>query len=97
MCRKGRMFAPLKTYRRWHRKINLNQRRHAVAAAVAATAVTPLVLARGHRVMEVPELPLVVDNLNAETTKTLLGTLRKQGAGEDLRSSRLSKRVRIGA
>ena len=96
MCRKGRMFAPLKTYRRWHRKINLNQRRHAVASAIAASAVTPLVLARGHRVQDVPELPLVVENLNAETTKTLLSTLRKLGAGEDLRRSRRSKKVRTG-
>jgi len=49
MCRKGRMFAPLKTYRRWHRKVNLTQRRHAVAAALAASALNPLVVARGHR------------------------------------------------
>jgi large subunit ribosomal protein L4e len=96
MCRKGRMFAPLKTYRRWHRKINLNQRRHAVASAIAASAVTPLVLARGHRVQDVPELPLVVENLNAETTKTLLGTLRKLGAGEELKRSRQSRKIRIG-
>jgi large subunit ribosomal protein L4e len=96
-CRKGRMFAPLKTHRRWHRKINLQQRRHAVAAAIAASAVTPLVLARGHRVMEVPELPLVVDSLNVETTKTLLGTLRSFGAGAELKRSRDSKRIRIGS
>ena len=85
MCRKGRMFAPLKTYRKWHRKINLNQKRHAVASAVAASAVTPLVLARGHRVLNgVPELPLVVDNLNVDTTKALLTSLRNLGATEDL-------------
>ena len=96
MCRGGRMFAPLKTWRRWHRKINVNQRRHAVAAALAASAVTPLVLARGHRVMEVPELPLVVDSLNVDTTKTLLSTLRKLGAGDDMRRSRQSKKVRPG-
>lgn len=96
MCRKGRMFAPLKTYRRWHRKINLQQRRHAVAAAIAASAVTPLVLARGHRVMEVPELPLVVDSLNVETTKTLLGTLRNLGASDELKRSRRSRKVRTG-
>jgi large subunit ribosomal protein L4e len=95
-CRKGRMFAPLKTYRRWHRKINLNQKRHAVASAIAASAVTPLVLARGHRVNEVPELPLVVENLNAESTKTLLRTLRNLGAGEDLKRSRDSRRIRSG-
>jgi len=96
MCRKGRMFAPLKTYRRWHRKINTNQKRHAVASALAASAVTPLVFARGHRVAEVPELPLVVDSLNVETTKTLLGTLRKFGAGEELKRSRESRKIRQG-
>ncbi len=95
-CRKGRMFAPLKTYRRWHRKINVNQKRHAVASAVAASAVTPLVLARGHRVMNAPELPLVVDSLNVDTTKTLLATLKNLGAGEDLKRSRDSKKVRAG-
>lgn len=95
-CRKGRMFAPLKTYRRWHRKINTTQRRHAVAAAVAATAVTPLVLARGHRVMDAPELPLVVDSLNVDTTKALLTSLKNLGAAEDLKRARDSKKVRTG-
>ncbi len=90
------MFAPLKTWRRWHRKINLNQKRHAVASALASSAVTPLVLARGHRVMEVPELPLVVNNLNVETTKTLIGVLRKLGVGEELKRARDSRRVRQG-
>jgi large subunit ribosomal protein L4e len=96
MCRKGRMFAPLKTYRKWHRKINLNQKRHAVASAIAASAVTPLVIARGHRVMDAPELPLVVDNLNVDSTKALLTTLRNLGAGDDLKRSRDSKKVRAG-
>lgn len=96
MCRKGRMFAPLKTYRRWHRKTNLNQKRHAVASALAASAVTALVQARGHRVLEVPELPLVIDSLNVETTKTFLGTLKKFGMGEELKRIRDSRKVRIG-
>ena len=95
-CRKGRMFAPLKTYRKWHRKINVNQKRHAVAAAVAASAVTPLVIARGHRVMNAPELPLVVDNLNVDTTKALLTSLRNLGATEDLKRARDSKKIRTG-
>nr|KYP57070.1 60S ribosomal protein L4-1 [Cajanus cajan] len=29
MCRGGRMFAPTKIWRRWHRKINVNQKRYA--------------------------------------------------------------------
>jgi len=95
-CRKGRMFAPIKTWRRWHRKVNLQQRRHAVASALAASAVTPLVFARGHRVNDVPELPLVLNNLNVESTKTLIGTLRKFGVGEELKRSRDSRKIRQG-
>ena len=30
MCRGGRMFAPTKTWRRWHRKVNINQKRCAL-------------------------------------------------------------------
>jgi large subunit ribosomal protein L4e len=95
-CRKGRMFAPLQIFRRWHRKINLNQKRHAVASALAASAVTPLVLARGHKILNVPELPLVVDSLNVDSTKALLTTLKNIGAGEDIKRSRDSKKVRTG-
>jgi len=49
MCRGGRMFGPTKTYRRWHRKVNKNQRRYAIVSALAASSSTALVLARGHR------------------------------------------------
>jgi len=90
------MFAPLKTWRRWHRKINLTQRRHAVASALAASACTPLVIARGHRVMEVPELPLVVNNLSVDSTKTLLGVFKKLGVSEELKRSRDSRKIRTG-
>merc|ERR1719386_412863 len=69
MCRKARMFAPLKIWRKWHAKANNTQRRHAVASALAATACAPLVMARGHRVDGVPELPLVLDSLNGENTQ----------------------------
>lgn len=47
MCRGGRMYAPLKVWRQWHRKINLNQRRYALVSAIAASAVPSLIIARG--------------------------------------------------
>lgn len=47
MCRGGRMFAPTKAWRRWHRKININLKRYAVVSAVAASGVPALVQARG--------------------------------------------------
>ncbi len=70
MCRKGRMFAPLRIWRRWHRRTNLKQRRYAVATALAASAILPLVEARGHRVANIPELPLVIDNKVEKIEKT---------------------------
>ena len=54
MCRSGRMFAPTKVWRKWHRKVNLNERRCAVASAIAPVACPPLVMARGHRIDDVP-------------------------------------------
>merc|ERR1740123_1503392 len=95
-CRKGRMFAPLKIWRKWHRKINTNQKRHAVAAALAASACAPLVMARGHRVNDVPELPRVSDAVNASSTGGLLNALNQLGAKEDLHRVRKSKKMRNG-
>jgi large subunit ribosomal protein L4e len=95
-CRKARMFAPLRIWRKWHRKVNITQRRHAVAAALAASAVTPLVMARGHHVDNVPEFPLVVNNLNQANTKGLLATLSSLGCGDDLSKVRSSKSIRSG-
>jgi len=96
MCRKGRMFAPLKIWRRWHRKTNVNQNRHAVAAALAASACAPLVMARGHQIPEVPELPMVVDSLNFDTTKGLLKGLQNAGCVSDLWRARHVKHKRAG-
>ncbi len=47
MCRGGRMFAPTKTWRRWHRRINVNQKRYAICSALAASALPALVMAKG--------------------------------------------------
>jgi large subunit ribosomal protein L4e len=80
------MFAPLKTFRRWHRKVNLKQKRHAVASALAASAVTPLVQARGHQINSIPSLPLVVDNNveGLEKTKDVVAFLKRIGGFEDV-------------
>lgn len=56
------MFAPTRIWRRWHRKINVNHKRYVVVSAIAASSVPSLVMARGHRIESVPELPLVVSD-----------------------------------
>ena len=96
MCRKGRMFAPLRIQRKWHRKVNLNQKRNAVASALAAAACGPLVQARGHRIEDVPELPLVVESLESDTTKGMISSLENLGLTSDLSRARKSKNMRAG-
>lgn len=98
MCRAGRMAHPLRTWRRWHRKVNLKQRRHALAAAIAATAVTPLVLARGHRVTQVPQLPLILqDSINTvNKTKQAVQILKTFHIDEDVLRVRNAKKLRAG-
>ncbi|KAF8490289.1 ribosomal protein L4 domain-containing protein [Gautieria morchelliformis] len=70
MCRGGRMFAPTKIWHKWHVKVNQNQRRFAVVSALAASALPSLVLARGHCIEEVDEVPLVVPTSTEGLTKT---------------------------
>lgn len=98
MCRGGRMFAPTKTWRKWHRKINTTQKRYAVAAALAATAVPALVMSRGHVVDEVPEIPLVLENGIESTKKTSAAKeiLLAVGAYADVEKAADSKKIRAG-
>ncbi|OAY69280.1 60S ribosomal protein L4-1 [Ananas comosus] len=90
MCRGGRMFAPTKIWRRWHRRVNIHLRRVAVASALAASAVPSLVLARGHRVDSVPELPLVVSDSaeSIEKTSAAIKALSQIGALPDADKAR---------
>jgi large subunit ribosomal protein L4e len=98
MCRKGRMFAPTKTWRRWHRQVNRTQRRHAVASALAASTLPALVMARGHKIDNVPEFPLVISN-DAEKvakTKDAYALLKSLGAADDVDKAKDSKQIRRG-
>jgi large subunit ribosomal protein L4e len=98
MCRGGRMFAPTKTWRKWHRKININEKRYAVASALAASAVPALVMARGHVIDEVPEVPLVLDTSVEATKKTSVAKdiLSAVGALDDVEKAGDSKILRAG-
>jgi len=99
MCRGGRMFAPTKTWRRWHRKINVTQRRYALVSALAASALPSLVLARGHRIEQIPEVPLVVDNKsidNIDKSKRAVALLKALSANADVEKARNSRNLRSG-
>ncbi len=97
MCRGGRMFAPTKTWRKWHHKINVNQRRYALVSALAASAVPALVQARGHKIDDVNEVPLVLSGVeDVKKTKEAIKILEKFGAGADLERCAASKKLRAG-
>uniref|UniRef100_A0A7S0UQD0 Large ribosomal subunit protein uL4 C-terminal domain-containing protein n=1 Tax=Polytomella parva TaxID=51329 RepID=A0A7S0UQD0_9CHLO len=98
MCRGGRMFAPTKVWRRWHRKVQVNQKRYAVCSALAASAVPSLVLARGHRIEEIPEIPLVLsdDVQSVAKTSKAIEVLSKLGAFRDITKVKDTIALRAG-
>ncbi|TPX58841.1 hypothetical protein SpCBS45565_g07885 [Spizellomyces sp. 'palustris'] len=98
MCRGGRMFAPTKTWRKWHVKTNQNQKRFATASAVAASALPSLVFARGHKIDQVNEIPLVIGNgvESFKKTKEAVALLKAINAYTDVEKVSSSKKLRAG-
>uniref|UniRef100_A0A8C9FZT5 Large ribosomal subunit protein uL4 n=1 Tax=Pavo cristatus TaxID=9049 RepID=A0A8C9FZT5_PAVCR len=98
MCRGGRMFAPTKTWRRWHRRVNVTQKRYAICSALAASALPALVMSKGHRIEEIPELPLVVEDKveSYKKTKEAVLLLKKLKAWNDIKKVYASQRMRAG-
>jgi large subunit ribosomal protein L4e len=92
------MFAPTRIWRRWHRKINTNQKRYAVASALAASALPSLVMARGHRISQVAEIPLVVPSSteSLQKTKQAVAALAGVGASADVDKVKASRKLRTG-
>jgi len=98
MCRGGRMFAPTKTWRRWHRPINQKQRRYALCSALAASSIPALLMARGHKIDQVPEVPVVCTNAIESLTKTkaAVALLKQLNAYDDVEKCQNSKQIRAG-
>jgi large subunit ribosomal protein L4e len=86
MCRKGHMYAPTKKWRRWHRKLNINIKRYAIASALAVSSIPAMVMSRGHRIENLPELPLVIDDEleSISTTSKAFESLKCVGAAPEL-------------
>merc|ERR1712158_340892 len=98
MCRSGRMFAPTKTWRKWHRRINVNQKRYAICSAIAATGIPAIVMSKGHRIENTPEVPLVLsDKIEAiKKTKEAVQLLKRLKAYTDIEKVKSSRRFRAG-
>ncbi|TKC43839.1 hypothetical protein EI555_020699 [Monodon monoceros] len=98
ICLGGRMFAPTKIWRRWHRRVNTTQKRYAIRSALAASALPVLVMSRGHHIEEVPELPLVAEDKveGYEKTKEAVLLLKKLKAWNDVKKVYASQPMRAG-
>merc|ERR1712115_430190 len=98
MCRGGRMFAPTKQWRRWHRKVGVAQKRYAMCSAIAATGVPALVMAKGHVIDGIPEVPLVVSDKTQgfSKTKEAVEFLRRNKAWADVAKVYAPRRMRAG-
>ncbi|MCO5562265.1 hypothetical protein L7F22_015890 [Adiantum nelumboides] len=97
-ARGGWMYSPTKVWRRWFVKVNQNQKRFATASALAATAIPSLLLARGHRVEQLEEVPLVVSDAaqDLKKTKEALALLQAVNAYPDVVKVSNSRKVRAG-
>jgi large subunit ribosomal protein L4e len=99
MCRGGRMFGQNHIWRRWHVRISKGQRRYATCAALAATSVAPLVMARGHHIEKLPEVPLVIADVEVDhiaKTKDAVKLLKAVGAYSDIERVKDSRHLRAG-
>lgn len=92
------MFAPTKIWRKWHALVPRKLRRLAIRAALAASAIPALVMARGHNLEDVPEIPLVVPNSveALEKTKDAVKLLKDVGAYHDVLKCHDKWRMRVG-
>jgi len=92
------MFAPTKVFRKWHAKVPVKVRRLAVRAALAASAVPALVMARGHNLEDVPEIPLVVPSSTEalEKTRDAVKLLKDIGAYHDVEKVSGTIKIRPG-
>jgi len=92
------MSHPIMIYRRWGRKVPKREKRNAVCSSIAASCVPALVMAHGHKIDQVPEVPLVVTNNVMEKAKTreVKDMLKKLGCQEELEKVNKSIKMRAG-
>ena len=94
---KGRAANPPKVERVWTQKINKKERRKAIRAAISATADAKIVSARGHRIANIKDLPIIIEDKmqTLKKAKDVQLMLEKIGLVEEL-SRASEKNVRAG-
>jgi large subunit ribosomal protein L4e len=95
--RKGRQAHPPLVEKVWSQKMNKKEKRKAILSAISATSKKEMVLKRGHKVEEIKELPIVVEDKIQEIKKTneLAEFLRKIGLEKEMERIE-EKKIRAG-
>ena len=95
---KGRRAHPPEARHFWTQRIPRQERRLAIASALAATASAEVVKARGHKVADNVAFPVVVsdDFATVAATSELAENLGRIGLGADLERAKAGTHVRAG-
>ncbi|MEM3403854.1 MAG: 50S ribosomal protein L4 [Nitrososphaeria archaeon] len=95
---KGRLPHPPKAWKVIYKRVNKKERLLALASAISATSLRDVVLGRGHKVENVPSLPLVVTSDFEEVSKAkdVVNTLKLLGLGEELQRVKNGIKSRSG-
>jgi large subunit ribosomal protein L4e len=93
----GRSAHPPVVQKKIREKINVKERKKAIASAIAATAKKELVAGRGHAIDDVPEIPLIVkDDLEGiKTSKEVREVFMKLRLWDDVLRAKV-KKIRAG-
>lgn len=96
-ARKGREAHPPKVGKVWIQKINKKERKKAIKSAIAATVCKECVLKRGHRIEDLKELPIIVEDKIQELKKTkeVIEFFKKIGLEKELERVK-EKKIRAG-
>jgi len=94
----GRQPHPPRSEKKIVKRLPKKEARLALLSAIAATASKDVIASRGHRIEDVPDLPLIVTDSIEELTKTseVEAALTNLGVLSDLYRVKTSRKIRAG-
>ena len=93
----GRKAHPAKVEKVRYEKINDKERKKAIRSAISATILKDVVEARGHKVGDIKDFPIIIEEKieNIQKSKDVLELLKKIGLENELERAK-NKKVRAG-
>ena len=94
----GRQAHPTRAEKNHHERINIKERRFAIRSAVACTADKDLVEKRGHKIGDIEQFPIVVEDDICSLTKTseTREAFKALGVYDDVIRAKEGKKIRAG-